>query len=227
MLDGESAELLSALSRHGYSLLQPERFGDANELLARMSLSKDTRVLEGFPVVLANAWRHSRETVDLESAERSLKSDEDRRRFRELTRVSFVLFDWYGIAKGESRPRWLGEDDLRECRERFAHGQTMELADGRSLDPGRLRNTFVSYVLRSESERRERADEKRKFDEELRLAHFLSLLLTPKQKQLVKKKMQGEKLTKTEREYYSRIVKKKLKAIADPDVHRFAQKALQ
>lgn len=34
-------------------------------------------------------------------------------------------------------------------------------------------------------------------------------------------------MTKTEREYFSRTVKKKLLALADPDLHRLAQKALQ
>jgi hypothetical protein len=41
------------------------------------------------------------------------------------------------------------------------------------------------------------------------------------------KKVRGEKLNKTEREYFSRVVKKRLMAVTDPDVHRLAMKALQ
>lgn len=44
---------------------------------------------------------------------------------------------------------------------------------------------------------------------------------------LLKKKMRGETLSKTEREYFSRVVKKKLLALADPDVQRLTLKALQ
>ncbi len=41
------------------------------------------------------------------------------------------------------------------------------------------------------------------------------------------KKVRGEMLNKTEREYFSRVVKKRLMAVTDPDVHRLAMKALQ
>jgi hypothetical protein len=41
------------------------------------------------------------------------------------------------------------------------------------------------------------------------------------------KKLKGEKLTKTEKEYFSRTVRKKLSALAHPDVHRMAQRILQ
>ncbi len=36
-----------------------------------------------------------------------------------------------------------------------------------------------------------------------------------------------QSLNKTEREYFSRVLKKRLMAITDPDVHRLAMKALQ
>jgi hypothetical protein len=36
------------------------------------------------------------------------------------------------------------------------------------------------------------------------------------------KKLKGEKMTKTEREYFSRSVKKKVLALANPDLHKLA-----
>ena len=45
-------------------------------------------------------------------------------------------------------------------------------------------------------------------------------------KELFKKKLNGERLTKTEKEYYSRTVKKKVSALANPELHRFAQKLM-
>ncbi|PIP82045.1 MAG: hypothetical protein CO113_09290 [Elusimicrobia bacterium CG_4_9_14_3_um_filter_62_55] len=226
MPTGDSSELFGALAEFGYSLLQPKRFREPNDLLARMSASSDARVLEGFPVVLGNALRQTEAAVSLEEAEKSFESEKDKNRFRALVHLSFVLFDWYGAAKGEKRPSWLEESKLRSYRDCFAHDQPLEVSEDLRLDSGRLRNTFVSYFLRNEVEKKRREEEKASFEEELRLAYFLSLLLTPRQKQLVKKRMRGEELTKTEREYYSRVVKKKLKAMADPDLHRFAQKAL-
>ena len=56
------------------------------------------------------------------------------------------------------------------------------------------------------------------------LQTHLNRLFSPKQKDLVFKKLNREPLTKTEREYYSRAVKKKLEAIADPDLNYIANK---
>jgi hypothetical protein len=52
---------------------------------------------------------------------------------------------------------------------------------------------------------------------------YLDRLFSPKQKELVLKKRDGLTFTKTEREYYSRIVRKKLEAIADSEVASIAR----
>jgi len=54
----------------------------------------------------------------------------------------------------------------------------------------------------------------------------LDLLFTPRQKQILFKKIFREKLSKTEGEYYSRAIKKKIKVLADDDIHRIAQMLL-
>ncbi len=51
----------------------------------------------------------------------------------------------------------------------------------------------------------------------------LNTLFAPKQKELILKKLEGEPFTKTEQEYYSRVVKKKLDALADSKVTRIAK----
>lgn len=43
----------------------------------------------------------------------------------------------------------------------------------------------------------------------------LSTLFPRKQREIIEKKLAGQKLTKTEQEYYSRVIKKKLQAIQD------------
>lgn len=62
--------------------------------------------------------------------------------------------------------------------------------------------------------------------QELGLEYALSQVFSPKQKDLFLKKLKGEKLTKTEREYFSRIVKKKILALSNPELHHLAQKLL-
>ncbi len=52
----------------------------------------------------------------------------------------------------------------------------------------------------------------------------LNTLFAPKQKELVLKKDKGETFTRTEREYYSRIVKKKLEALANTEIREIAIK---
>jgi hypothetical protein len=55
----------------------------------------------------------------------------------------------------------------------------------------------------------------------------LDRLFPPKQKDLIFKKLNGESFTKTEREYYSRIVRKKLQAIANFQVGYVADRLTQ
>lgn len=62
--------------------------------------------------------------------------------------------------------------------------------------------------------------------QELGLEYALSQVFSPKQKDLFLKKLKGEKLTKTEKEYFSRIVKKKALALSNPELHLLAQKLL-
>ena len=62
--------------------------------------------------------------------------------------------------------------------------------------------------------------------EALSLEYALSQLFSPKQKELFQKKLKGSPLNKTEKEYYSRTVKKKVSALANPELHRLSQKLM-
>jgi hypothetical protein len=56
---------------------------------------------------------------------------------------------------------------------------------------------------------------------------FALQMLSPKQKELFKKRLEGLPLTKTEQEYYSRSVKKKVVALANAELHGLARKLLE
>lgn len=227
MLPGDAGYLLSAMSQYGYSLLQPDQMGDPNELLAALSQSDDSRVLEGFPVVLANALEKRRGAVDLAAAEASLKDEPERERFRRLTALSFYLFGVFGFENlkpsGYESLRE-GSQLLEELRGCMEYGRPLTLGR-KTLDPGRVRRTFLNYFVQARES--DAAESKAQLREEFRREYNLSLFFAPKQRDLVQKKLRGEPLSKTEREYFSRVVKKKLMALADPDLHRLAQKALQ
>jgi hypothetical protein len=58
------------------------------------------------------------------------------------------------------------------------------------------------------------------------LHNHLRLIFSPKQEELVMKRLRGGGFSKTEREYYSRVVKKKLQALADTSLQALASKLL-
>ena len=78
------------------------------------------------------------------------------------------------------------------------------------------------FEQRAENDRRR----KDKY-EEFSLEYALSQVFSPKQKELFKKKLEGLALTKTEREYFSRTVKKKVVALANAELHSLSKKLLR
>ena len=66
-----------------------------------------------------------------------------------------------------------------------------------------------------------------KTNNELALEYALSQIFTPKQKEIFLKRLRGKKLTKTEREYFYRVVKKKAVALTNQDLQRLAQQILR
>ncbi len=71
-----------------------------------------------------------------------------------------------------------------------------------------------------EAKSREKLSEKVIFSMELKTQSQLSKLFSRKQKEIILKKLGGGKLTKTEKEYFSRTIKPKLAAIMNPDIQR-------
>jgi hypothetical protein len=224
---GEDVYLYSALSQYGYSLLQPDEFSDPNVLLSRLSQSEDPRLLEGFPVVLANALESHRDKVDLAAAELGLSGESARTRFRKLVWLSFNLFDVFGLGSLKSKGYEQGSDKSRlraGVKKSVMANRPLEL-DEQKLDLERVKKTFLRYFLQGREDRT--AEDKAKLREEFRQEYFLSLFFAPRQRDLLRKKLRGEVLTKTEREYFSRVVRKKLMALTDPDLQRMAIKVLQ
>jgi len=84
-------------------------------------------------------------------------------------------------------------------------------------------NTFKNYFKHAELNFKDYVNMKDDFE----LEYSLSKLFSNKQKELFMKKLKGEKMTKTEREYFSRSVKKKLLALANSDLYKLATKLVK
>ena len=91
------------------------------------------------------------------------------------------------------------------------------------IDPKRVKELFNNYFVFVESEIKKNDN----IHDELSLEYALSQIFTPKQKEIFLKRLQGKKLTKTEREYFYRIVKKKAMALTNDDLQRLAQQVIR
>ncbi|MCK4621398.1 MAG: hypothetical protein KAT62_04195 [Desulfuromonadales bacterium] len=135
-------------------------------------------------------------------------------------RGTFLTFSWANKFKKN-----LSENDkalVKAWRNSLAHNQPLKW-DDTELDPERLKGLFELYFEQSAEKGRRR---KEKF-EEYSLEYALSQVFSPKQKELFKKRLEGLPLTKTEKEYYSRTVKKKVVALANSELHSLSRKLLE
>ena len=218
-------KLLNSLSNLGFPMFEPSEELDVNETLAEVVKSSDTRLWEGFPVLLANAadsYMFSTEVVEQQLADKDQK-----KRFHQLMLLSLALYAVHHLVFPWSNKfkKALSEDDKSQVitwRSDLAHDQPLQWGDT-ELDPERLKGLFGLYFEQNAEKSRR---QKGKF-EEFSLEYALSQVFSPKQKELFKKKLEGLPLTKTEQEYYSRTVKKKVVALANSELHSLSRKLLE
>lgn len=218
--------LLEHLSRYGYSLMQPDSFLNHEEVLTHLLKQDDPRLLEGFPVVFFNMLK-TKKTSRWELSKwhpgkaLSAKTED---RLAVLLVLSHLLFKLFGFEK-EYSPRTLkllvkcknGSALLDQLAEPFLKSEPVHLGT-LEFSTERLKKNFRNYVVleKDQKEARERSHQ-------LELELLLSEMFTPKQKALLRKKLEGKELSKTEREYFYRVVKKRLKALANEDLHQLAR----
>ncbi len=223
----EREAFLDALSKLGYPLVKIKRPIDANKILAEVVESREPRLWQGFPIVLANSLKQSdfsyHETLS------AIDKEEDKRNFLILVNMSLALYKYLEISVNnidELHNTSIFEPELfNKLLDDFEQGKEMHVLSN-LLSPGGLVNTFRNYSvpenininIKDALTVKEYVNMKEEFD----LDFALSQLFSKKQQDLLLKKLRGEKMTKTEREYFSRVVKKKILAVANPDLHRLA-----
>lgn len=217
--------LLKRLGKLGYPLFETEEAQDANATLAEVVQSEDLRLWEGFPVVLVNSAE--RGLFDYEAVKRRLKKPFDRVNLASLFVMSLALckvlnlrFSW-----ADKFYKHLNRDDKKRFNSLLKKLKKNEdfKVSGRLMSSQRLKVAFDRYF----NQERSRLNDLLSVKEELGLEYALSQVFSPKQKELFLKKLRHEKLTKTEKEYFSRVVKKKASALANSELHRLSQRLLE
>ena len=218
-------DLVFNLGRLGYSLVTPDlpEVGEDQvvELLAELVDSKDLRLVEGFPVVLANCAQRGMTLNFTALLAKHKPRSRKRQNLEKLLLVSSDLFTQEGLKKPE------GLEKVKKSFETkygdLLANDVLTLGASTALSTERLRNTLRRYSSALETSRSRRKREKDKQRRSFQLNYFLSTLFSPKQKELVLKKLNGEPLNKTEKEYFSRTVKKKLEALNNSEVRKVAK----
>lgn len=218
-------KFLKSLSKLGFPMLEPSEDLDVNETLAKVVKSNDSRLWEGFPVLLANAGESYQFASD--QVEQQLPTKELKERYHRLILLSAAVYTYYHLtfswlAKLKKKFSDTDKNYVKACRSALAHDQAPNWSDD-EFDPERVRGLFELYYEQKAEKDRRRKDRY----EEFSLEHALSQVFSPKQKELFKKKLEGDLLTKTEQEYYSRTVKKKVVALANSELHSLSRKLLE
>ena len=220
----EKEELIEALGQLGYQLFATEakKIGKKKiyAILNELAYSTESRLIEAFPVVLANC-AHRGINLDM----RTVLSGHGpkgpkRRRLEKLILASIDLLNQEGLEKPQGFEGLI--ESLRLKYGDLLADENLALDKGLSVSTERLRNALRRYA--ADLEKSESAGEKERNSQlrSFKLNLHLSTLFSPKQKELVLKKLSGEPLSKTEQEYYSRIVKKKLEALSNSEMRKIA-----
>lgn len=221
-------ELFEKVNKLGVPLFTPEENVDVNQTLAEVVKSRDVRLWEHFPVLLASVTRQF--PLDVRGAMNELKTASGQQAFFELMALSNALMEKYGLNTQYVKETFdlvsqvysgFG-DRLKLFRSELSHDDFLSVGDMK-LSVDRLKLFLEDFLNRKDQETRMRSARLKV----LSLDFALSQLFTARQKELLHKKLNAEKLTKTEREYYSRAVKKKVQALANSDLHSLAQKLME
>lgn len=223
----ENKELLKQLSRLGLPLFQTEMYLDVNKVLSDTVRSKNVRLWESFPLLLVNASK--RNEFSYEEVTRLLESNFYRLLFKDLVLASLAFYKYLHLKFGWANKLFNQEvfldsdkEMLNSFLEYFKKNQEVVVSE-RRLNLERMKHVFNNYFKKDELD----VKDLRVRRDNLSLEYAMSQLFTPRQKELFLKKFRGEKMSKTEREYFSRVVKKKALALANPELHRLANTMLR
>ena len=220
----QNSDLLKRVNALGFPLFGTEEDKNANLTLADMVKSRDLRLWEGLPLVLANSAEKG--LFNYDKVNWYLKKPFDKSHLASLVVLSLALYKFFNLKFSWADKFYYSLSVARKRKvmvflEKLKSDGELNVA-GSELSAQRLKAVFNNYFNQAQNKLNELLSVK----DELSLEYSLSQVFSPKQKELFLKKLKREKLTKTEKEYFSRAVKKKVLALANPELHRLSQKLL-
>lgn len=214
-------DLLKKAGDLGFRLSGSHSTADANRTLAEVAISREPNLWEAFPVMLATAAEKGE--FNCGAALAYLQAHE-KDNFRALMLMAAALYRHLGL-----RFNWVqgavagfARGALNDLLPIFKENGEIKIGTER-LQARNVRACFLTSFKKDIADIKTAAAAR----EQLGLEYALSRVFPPRQKQLFLKKLRREPLTKTEREYFSRVIKKKAQALANSDLHRMAAKVLE
>lgn len=190
--------------------LKPEGSDNVNKTLAELISSREGEFWEAFPLLLANAAGTGKFSF---SETEACLPEEEKKFLKLLVMLSLGLYAVLKL-KAPWKARLSADMPARlveNFRQKIESGDGFDVG-GIEIRPEKLRETFLSGYSEPEGQDR--------------LESAIAAIFTPRQRELLLKKVRRAPLTKTEREYYSRVIKKKVVALASEELHSLARRAL-
>jgi hypothetical protein len=191
-------------------------------ILDALAGAQDAALVARFPAVLAICARRGIELDSQALFARYWQTSPKRRNLEQLLVVSAELFRGEGLpAPGNLLAI---ADGLQRRHPHLPGGDTLVLAGGPSVPIAQMRTSLKQVaggLIPSNEKEPSPAPLRCRWSPQL--DRLLDLLFPEKQKELIQKRLENRRLTKTEREYYSRTVRKKLAAVADRELQAVAE----
>ncbi len=209
-------DLLNKMKEYGYSIFIPIDREEKIELLNNIADSFDIRLYEGFAVVFFNMIKN--DEIDCDIINMMHKQT------FELVKLSFAVFDLCNYSYifnrfKNNRECNLNENNIKELVKKVKSTRTININKMR-INIERVINTFKLYSSEIEEKNIISTLNERN---EMSVNIALNRLFSKRQKEIILKRFNGEVLSKTEKEYFSRIIRKKLEAILNDELRNIAK----
>ena len=220
----ESESALSILD----SLLKDSGQKKINEnqvliILEALASADDVKIVARFPAVLAICARRGLSLSSQALFSHYWETSPKRQNLEKLLLVSATIFKFQKL-KPPGNLDQIAASLKPKYGDLLSAGE-FQLSSGMIISIQDLENSLIGYLSGSTPSQVNRGPAVPSRSETLDV--FLSRLFSPKQKELIFKKRDGLAFTKTEREYYSRIIRKKLEAIASEEVWQIAKNLMR
>ena len=191
-------------------------------ILDALASSDDTAVVARFPAVLAICARRGLALNSQALFSRYWETSPKRQNLEKLLLASAMIFNLQGLKP----PKNLVEiaASLKSKYGSLLPRGEFQLSNGLHITMHDLQHSLKAYTA-DRLKFRVRPDKTPPTSSNT-LDGYLDRIFSAKQKELVFKKQDGRRFTKTEREYFSRIVRKKLEAIANEEVVGLARELI-